>query len=460
MKRLTVIGGGPGGYEAAVYAAKCGAEVALVEKGNLGGTCLNVGCIPTKALLAVSDAWNAIQHAKSFGIGVSSPICDYSKAMSRKGEVVSALVKGVEYTVSKSGVRLVRGVGQLIDNRTVHVDLNEGGCEEIESDAIILATGSVPAVPDFLKPDGQTVITSDALLSLPQLPERIIIVGGGVIGCEIGQFLARMGSKVTIVEMLPQLLPTEDEAVSKALGRQFRRDGIQVHTGCGVSELNPEPDGVQVGLTNGSTLRAEKLLVCVGRRPYTAGLHPERAGIRLDKRGFIPVDKGMRTAAKGVYAIGDLVATPQLAHVAVKEGFVAVDNILGGDVYMQYHAVPRCIYTQPQVAAVGTTERALNERECVYRTGRFDFIANGKAKASGCTDGFAKVIVDKDDVLIGAAIVGEHTTEMLQVLTLAVDLGLTAKQVGNSMFPHPTMSEAIMEALHDVHGRSVHKIEP
>lgn len=456
--KLTVIGGGPGGYEAAVYAAKCGAQVTLVEKGNLGGTCLNVGCIPTKALLAVSDTLRTVQNAGNFGIAVPSSTCDYTAAVARKEQVVAALVSGVEYTVSKNGVRLIRGVGHLINNRTVNVDLNEGGCEALESDAILLATGSVPAVPDFIRPNGQSIITSNELLSLSRAPDSIIIVGGGVIGCEIGQFLARMGSKVTIVELLPQLLPTEDEDVAKALNRQFRRDGIKVRVGCGISSVSTEPNGVQAVLADGSTLVAEMLLVAVGRRPYTEGLHPERAGIRLDKRGFIPVDKGMRTAAKGVYAIGDLVATPQLAHLAAKEGFVAVGNILAADEYMKYTAVPRCVYTEPQVAAVGITERELSAQSRPYQTGRFDFVANGKAKAAGSTDGFVKVIVDENDVLVGASIIGAHATEMLQVLTLAIDLGLTAKQVGNSIFPHPTMSEAIMEALHDVHGRSVHKV--
>lgn len=456
--KLTVIGAGPGGYEAAIYAAKQCTEVTLVEQNKVGGTCLNLGCIPTKSLLAASEALHTALGAKTFGIAAEGVTADYAAVAARKDTVVATLVKGVEHTLKANGVTLLQGRGQLVGSGAVQVTAADGTTQTLESDNILLATGSQPAVPGFLQPDGSTVVTSDEVLGFTSAPTSIIIVGGGVIGCEIGQFLARMGTAVTLVELLPHLLPFEDEDTAKALERQFRREKIKTLCGKGITGVEKTADGVAATLDDGTVLHAEKMLVAVGRKPFTQGLGLEAAGLATDEKGCVPVNGGMQTAAAGIYAIGDIVNTPQLAHVASKEGFCAVDNMLGKPTQMNYAAVPRCVYTSPEVAAVGETEYALQQKGIAYKTGRFDFIANGKAKAAGKTEGFCKVIASEADVLLGAAIVGAHATDMLGILTLAVSKGLTAAEVGDVIFPHPTMSEGIMEALHDVHGMSIHKV--
>lgn len=455
--KITVIGAGPGGYEAAIYAAKKGAQVTLIEKGKVGGTCLNMGCIPTKALLASGDALYEVEKAKDFGIlteGVPAP--DQQAIIARKDKVVSALVKGVEQLLDANGVALLRGTARIQGPGRVTVQ-TETGPENVDADAIILATGSVPAVPGFIPYDGKGVITSDEFLSLDKMPAALVIVGGGVIGCEMGQYAARMGGKVTIVEMLPHLLPQEDEDTAAALERRFRRDKIKVMAGVGIAEVQQTEGGVRAVLADGTALDADMLLVSTGRRPYTEGLGLQEAGIKTDEKGFVPVDGTMQTAVPGIYAIGDIVPTPQLAHVAAKEGFVAVDNILGNKKEMDYRAVPRCVYTAPEVAAVGSTEMELTAQGRAYKAGRFDNIALGKAKAAGKTEGFVKVLTDAQDIVVGAAIVGAHATDMLQLLTTAVQLRLTAAELGGCIFPHPTMSEGVMEALHDLHGESIHK---
>lgn len=448
---IIIIGGGPGGYESAIYASKHGAQVTLVERCEVGGTCLNVGCIPTKALLASGQVLETIRNADSYGVtagGESKLVLD--KIMKRKNRIVNGLTKGVEYSLSTNNVKLVRGHGSIINSRTVQVDLNGGGVITLSGDAIVLATGSSPAVPSSITPDGDKIVTSNEILSLDHALDSIVILGGGVIGCEIGQFLAALGTKVTIVEMLPRLIPSEDEIVSKALERQMRRDKIKIHRGKMLTDVTVSEQGVNITLSDELQISAQRLLLAIGRRPYTENLGLEKIGLTLDSRGFIPVNKSMETVVSGVFAIGDVISSPQLAHVASKEGFVAIDNILGKQSYMRYNAVPRCVYTEPEVAAVGMTERELLEKGTNYRKGQFNFVANGKAKASGRTDGFVQVLADVDNVLVGACIVGAHATEMLQVLTLAVDMELTADRVGSSIFPHPTMSEGIMEALRNM----------
>lgn len=458
--KLTVIGGGPGGYESAIYAAKKGAEVTLVEKKDVGGTCLNVGCIPTKALLASSNAMQTIRKAYDYGIRTSNEtVVDYASVVARKNRVVTGVVKGVRQTLAANGVRLIEGTGYLKDTKTVTVTLNTGGEENLISDAILLATGATATVPSFLDVDEERVLTSTGVLGLQQNPSSLTILGGGIIGCEIGQFLARMGTKVTIVEMMPRLLSTEDEDVSAAIERQFRRDKIKVLCGKRITNVVKTAQGVQMQLEDGGVLESEALMVSVGRKPCTAGLGLEKVGVQTGEKGFVVVDGSMATTAKGIYAIGDIVSSPQLAHVASKEGFCAVDAMLGESCEsMDYKAVPRCVYTHPEVACVGRTEEELRQLDIPFQKGTFAFASSGKAKADGKTDGFVKVLTDEEDVVCGAALVGGHATEMLSVLTLAVSAGMTARQVGDIIFPHPTMSEAIKEALHDIHSMSIHNL--
>jgi dihydrolipoamide dehydrogenase len=453
--KILIIGAGPGGYEAALYAAKRGADVTLVEQNRLGGTCLNAGCIPTKSLLASTDALYAVEQAGNFGISAAVNGRDFAAVYARKDKVVSGLVSGIDYLMNAAKVHVVYGRGVLVDSSTVRVQKDE---ELFTADSIILATGSVPSVPEVFIHDSEFVLNSDEVLSLTDAPSSIIIVGGGVIGCEIGQFLRRMGSDVVIIEMMPHLLPLEDSDCAKVLERRFRRERIQFVCGKGVKTVEKTASSVRVVLEDGSSYEAQKALVATGRSPATKGIGLETAGITADKRGYIPVDDFMRTSVPGIYAIGDIVATPQLAHVAAKEGLTAVDHIFGDAHAMSYNAVPRCVYTDPEVACVGLTEDDAQKNGVTYSAGRFDFIALGKAKTSGKTDGFVKILVDEHDVVLGASITGAHATELIQTLTLAVELRLTSAQIGGCIFPHPTMSEAIMEAAHNAH--SAHHSNP
>ena len=454
--KITVIGAGPGGYETAFYAAKKGAEVVLIEKDKLGGTCLNRGCIPTKAFLASYDTLEAVKNAKEYGIQVSGDVAvDYPAVVARKNKVMDILIKGIATTAKKLGVTVMEGTGSLVDKNTVKVTKADGSEELVTTDYIVLATGSVPVAPPVFKVDRKRVVTSDEILDFQEAPESLILVGGGVIGCEIGQFLAGMGTKVTVVEALPRILAPMDEDVSKQLAKQFKREKIKVITGDGISEVNPSEDHVDVTLASGKTLSAAYVLVAIGRAPNLKGLNLEAAGVEMAERGRVAVDATMKTNVDNIYAIGDIVPTAMLAHVATKEGFVAIDNIMGTHKEMKYHAVPGCVFTTPEIANVGTMEWQLQKEGKAagtdYKTGSFELRALGKAQASGHLAGFVKVIVDANDVLIGAEIVGDRAADMLQVLTTAISLGLTAEQVADSIFPHPTMCEGIMEALHNIH---------
>lgn len=460
--KITVIGGGPGGYEAAIYAAKKGAEVVLVEKDSVGGTCLNRGCIPTKAFLASYDTLETVEKAESFGIKVSGEAeVDYPAILARKNKVMGSLVKGIQFLLKKNGVTLIEGFGSLVDKNTVKVAKSDGTEETFNTDYVILATGSVPIAPPVFKYDGKRVITSDEILDFDQAPKSLILVGGGVIGCEIGQFLAAMGTEVTVVEALPRLLATMDEDVSKQLQRQFKKDKIKVVCGDGIAEVNPADDHVDVTLSSGKSLSADYVLVAIGRAPFTKGAGLENAGVEMAERGRVAVNEYLQTNVENIYAIGDIINTPFLAHVASKEGCIAVDNIMGAKKAATYHAVPGCVFTNPEIATVGKMEFQLQndgkEAGKDYKTGTFEFKGLGKAQASGHITGFVKVIADADDTLIGAEIVGARASDMLQILTTAIQLKLKVEDVADSIFPHPTMCEAIMEALHDVHGMSVHK---
>ncbi|MCT8976359.1 dihydrolipoyl dehydrogenase [Clostridium sp. CX1] len=458
--KIVVVGGGPGGYVAALKAAMLGAEVTVVEKGKVGGTCLNVGCIPTKALLACSDVLNHVREAKKFGITIEGDIsADFATIVERKEKVVTQLVKGIEYLFESRGVKLVRGLGRLVSNKEVEVTKEDGTKESIPADKIILATGSVPVVPRFLPYDGKNVMTSDEILNLKEQPKSVIVVGGGVIGCEIGQFLHRLGTEVKIVEMLPQLLPLEDEDTAKILQRSFKQEKIKFFVGDGISTVEVGEDKVVATLASGKKVEAEKMLVAIGRRAYTEGLGLEELGMQMD-RGKVIVNECLETNVEGVYAIGDLTISPDLAHVASRQGIVAVENaVLGKNKKVSYKAIPGCVFTEPEVASVGMKEKQAKDAGINYKVGKFDFRGLGKAQAMGKIQGFVKVITDEKDVIIGAAIIGERAADMLGELTVACELGLTAEQVGEVIHPHPTLCEGIMEALHDVHKQCVHSVD-
>lgn len=457
--KVLVIGAGPGGYQAAILAAKLGADVTIIEKDTPGGTCLNRGCIPTKALLATAEALSTTENAEAFGLMVSGTVtADFAATIQRKDKIVKGLVKGIEFLFDTNKVTLIKGMGKLIDAHQVEVLKEDGSREILEADKIILATGSVPMVPAFFNHDGQKVITSDEVLKLTAAPKSLIVAGGGVIGCEIGQWLKRMGTQVTVVEMADQLLPHEDEGTAKELLRQFKKDKIKVLTGSAITGVDVTGSEVTVSLANGTTLSGEMLLVALGRRSLLDSLNVREIGIKTDDQDRIVVNDQMETSVNNIYAVGDLVDSPQLAHMAAREGLIAAQHAVKNSAKkISYKAVPRCVYTDPEVASVGLTEKECLARGISYRVGRFDFRALGKARTIEKIQGFVKIIVDDQDVIIGAVVVGAHGTELLAELTLAVQLGLTAEMLGDSIHPHPTLSEAIMEAAHDVHGVCIHK---
>ncbi|GAA0710455.1 dihydrolipoyl dehydrogenase [Paraclostridium ghonii] len=455
--KVAVIGGGPGGYVAAIKASMFGADVTVIEKRKVGGTCLNAGCIPTKALLASSSVLSSIKDAKDFGININGEVeANFDDIMSRKNKIVNQLISGIEFLLEKRGIKLVNGFGKLIDKNKIEVNKEDGSKEIVEADKIILANGSQPVILPIFPYDGDKIITSDEALNLKEAPKSLLIVGGGVIGCEFGQFFRKLGTEVTIVEMFDQLLPLEDKDVAKQLHRQFKKDKIKVMTGIRIEKCEIVDNQVVATLSNGKEVRSEKALLSIGRKPYLDNSGVEDIGIQLE-RGKVVVNQNLETNIEGIYAIGDLINTPFLAHVASKEGLTAAQNaVCGNSKTINYAAVPRCVYTEPEVAGVGKTEKELQEKGIEYNTGQFDFRALGKAQAIGHFQGFIKILADKNDKIIGASIVGPHATDLLTELSLAVHLGLTVEEVGDVIHAHPTLSEGIMEALHDVHGECVH----
>lgn len=457
--KIIIIGGGPGGYVAAIKAAMNGEDVTVIEKSALGGTCLNAGCIPTKVLLASTEVLSQIENAGEFGLSVENNIeINFNEIMSRKDRIVNQLVSGIEFLFKKKGVKYIKGIGSLIDKNTVKVKKDDGSSEILHCDRLILATGSVPVIPKLFPYDGVKVITSDELLNIKELPASIIIVGGGPIGCEIGQFFRKLGTEITIVEMQSHIIPLEDEDVSKQLTRSFKMDKIKVITNDAITKVDVEGNSVAAELSSGKLIKSELMLVSVGRKPYFQELGLESAGIKIEK-GKICVNDGMETNIPGIFAIGDLVDSPALAHVAEKEGIVAVENALRKNKKISYKAVPSCVFTDPEIASVGLNEKTAKEKGIEYKIGRFDFRSLGKAQAIGKIQGFVKILADSKNSIIGASIVGPHATDMIGQLILAVQYNLNIDYLSDIIYPHPTLSEAVMEAVHSVNNESIHSVK-
>lgn len=446
---IAIIGGGPGGYIAALEAAKLGAQTTIIEKAELGGTCLQAGCIPTKAYLHSTDLLELSEHGSIFGIhGMSSSEPAFGDIVERKNQIVKKLTQGIEGMMKRGKIEVLRGIGTLQSENEISVELNDGQNTKVTADVIIIATGSTPVIPSFINYDGKQVVTSTEILSIKELPKSLVIVGGGVIGCELGQFFSRLGTKVSIVEMMPRILPNEDKEVVQVLSRKLKKEGLDIYTGIGIEKVEKNSEGAISYLSDGTILKSEMILVSIGRRPLTEGLWGEDLKIDTDK-GKIITDEFMRTSISNIYAIGDIVMSPDLAHVASKEGIIAVKHALGlAKGGATYHAVPRCVYTDPQIGSVGMTEAECIENKLNYKIGKFRFGALGKAIAIDKTDGFVKIIADENRKIIGASIVGEQATELIMVLTLGIELGLTIDQMDQAMYAHPSLGEAIMEALH------------
>ena len=456
---VAIIGSGPGGYVAAIRAGIVGLSTALVEKDPvLGGTCLHRGCIPTKALLHTAELFDEIRGAKEHGINVQGASLDIAQVHTRKQAVVDKLAKGVAFLCKKRKVEVFTGLGSFVDANTIRV----AGASETSFRArhVIIATGSTPSHLPHMKPDGKSIIDSDMILQPGPVPKSLAVIGSGAVGTEFASVFASFGSQVHLIELLPRLLPIEDDECSQQLERALKARGIQCHAGTEVTEAKLAPNGVVLTLRKDgttSTLEVEKVLVATGRRPVLEGLGQDTIGVAMNGR-FVAVDEYMRTNVPGVYAIGDVVATPALAHVASHEGVIAVDHIAGKPVHpIDYLAVPNCTYSHPEVASVGLTERAAREKGFDVRVGKFPFSATSKAPILGDTAGFVKIVAEKRyDEVLGVHIIGPRATELIAEAVLGKRLEATVESIRHTVHAHPTLAEAMMEAAHAVYGETIH----
>ena len=458
-KHIVIVGAGPGGYVAAIRAAQLGARVTIVENQALGGVCLNWGCIPSKALLSVIDLREKLNKAEDFGISLAGPTgFNPAQMVARKNRVVTGLVKGIATLFKGWGITHIQGTGSLQNEQTVHVQKSDDTSVSIQGDAIILATGSSwPNLPLF-PIDGNSVITSKEALDIPRIPERLLIVGGGVEGCEFASLYAGLGSKVTIVEMMSRLLPLEDEEVSTLIERELKKRKVQLHLGVKVEKFTRSEAATQALLDSGVLVETDMTIVSVGRRFNTSGLGLERLGIKLGERGEITVNERLETNVAGVYAIGDVVGKAMLAHVASAQGKIAVENILGGNQVIDYGVIPAGIFTLPEVGRVGLTEQEVRTNGIEPKVGRFRYAGLGKTHAIGDTIGFAKVVAHPEtDVVLGAHLVGAHAADLVHEAAMAMQMNTTSRKMAEMIHAHPTHAEALMEAAEDVHGFAIHQ---
>lgn len=457
---VIVIGAGPGGYVAAIRAAQLGFNTAVVERSELGGICLNWGCIPTKALLKSAQALHYAERGADYGFTAENVTPDLAAIVARSRGVSATMNKGVEYLFKKNKVTVIKGSGKVLAGKRVEVTPLEGAVEVHEADHIILATGSRPAELPFAPIDGEKIWCYYQALVPEALPKSLAVIGSGAIGSEFAFFYRSLGVDVTIIEFMDRVLPIEDDDTCAQISRSFRKMGIKVMVSSAVQKVDTSGDicRLTVQTKKGEEIvEAEKVLSAVGVRPNTENLGLEALGIELN-RGKVPVDKNYKTSVDGLYAIGDIIATPALAHVASSEAICCVEAIAGLDpVPVNYDNIPGCTYITPEVASVGMTERKAKELGIDYMVGKFPFTASGKATAAGARDGFVKLVVDvPTDKILGAHLMGDNVSEMIGGIVAARNLGITAKQLAGSMFPHPTMSEALMEAAAAVHNEAIH----
>jgi len=456
-KRVVVIGTGPGGYVAAIRAAQLGAEVIAIEKEFVGGVCLNVGCIPTKALLASAELLRRIKDAKSMGIEIKGISFDLEKIVARKEKVISTLRNGIEALFKSWGITLVKGEGRLNSEREVLVIKADGSQEKIQADAIIIAVGSRPAMPKIFPYDGEAVLNSSNLLSPDEIPESLLIVGAGAIGVEFATMYSTFGSKVSIVEMLPRLLPTADEEISQALARYFKRQGIDVYTGEAIKSMEVSGGEVIAHLSSGETIKARKALIAVGRTPNTENLGLEEVGVDKDERGFIKVDEYLRTSIPNIYAIGDAIGGILLAHKASYDGKVASENIFDAERQVNYKSIPSCVFTYPEVAWVGMTESQAREAGYDVVVEKFQYRALGKSHAIGEIEGFIKIVADsKYGEILGVHIIGHSATDLIAEAGLAISLEATLEDVAHTIHAHPTLPELFAEVCEAALGAAIH----
>ncbi|MGE3619340.1 MAG: dihydrolipoyl dehydrogenase [Acidimicrobiia bacterium] len=459
---VAIIGGGPGGYAAALYGASAGLNIAMVEANKLGGTCLNVGCIPAKELLETAATFLHVAEAKEYGVLVDQPTLDWSTSLERKQKIVDGLVGGLGSLLKSRKVTVLDGFGRLGPGRTVTVSGGSSGDVELTADAVVLATGSVPRTIPGFEVDGRLVMTSDELLSIPQIPPRATIIGGGVIGCEFASMLGDLGAQVTILEALPKILPGLDADVAQVVERSFRKRGIEIRTGVKVTGHTPGEQGTRIEVEGADPVDADVVVVAVGRRPYTDDLLIEGTGVVLSERGFVEVDATGRTGEPGVWAVGDVIATPALAHIGFAEGMLAIRDILGEDpAPIDYGKVPWCVYTRPEAAFAGYSEEGAREAGFDVVTQKSRYNHNGRAMIVNGNEGLVKVIAEKDPDggagrVLGVHMVGPWVTEQLGSGYLAVNWEATVEDLALLIQPHPTLSEVFGEAVIALTGRPLH----
>ncbi len=466
-KHIAFLGAGPGGYVAAIRAAQLGARVTVIERQALGGVCLNWGCIPSKALLSVIELGDKLKKSDDLGLVLAGPVrYDLARMVARKNKVVAGLVKGIATLFKAWNIDVVEGRGELLDARTITVAGSDGAQRMVAADAVVIATGSSWPQPTQFPIDGTAIITSKEALDLEVIPKRMVILGGGVEGCECATYFSGLGTVVTMVELQPRVLPLEDGDVSALMERELKKRSVEVKTGTTITLVDRTVDALRISLADETTVEADVLLISIGRGFQSQGIGLDRVGVALGRRGEILVDERMETNIPGVYAIGDVVGKAMLAHVASAQGKVAVENILGHTVRINYDVIPAGIFTLPEVGRVGLTEQQARERaeaegvsfEHGVKIGRFRYAALGKAQATGDITGFFKVIVDATTgKILGAHIVGAHAADLIHEAALAMQMGMTAAQAAGMVHAHPTLAEGLLEALEDVEGAAIHQ---
>lgn len=460
---LAVIGAGPGGYVCAIRAAQLGFKTALIDKrAELGGTCLNVGCIPSKALLHSTELYHALNtHGKSHGIQATKLALDVAGMMKNKDNVVAKLNGGVKQLVSKRDIAILQGTASLEGSGKIKI-AGESGTESITAKHIVIATGSIPTAIPALPFDGKNVVSSDQAIAFDSVPAKLVVVGGGAIGLELGSVWGRLGSEVTVIEFMPQIAPACDADIAKLLARALKKQGVTCETGTSVKGIETTADGIKVLAEKGDKkleFPADKVLVAVGRRPFTTGLGLEKVGIELDAKGRIAVDKHFKTSVEGIYAIGDVIEGPMLAHKAEDEGVALAEILAGKAGHVNYETIPAVIYTDPEVASVGIGEDFAKKQGLGVNVGKFAIAANGRAIASDATDGIAKVIAcAQTDRILGVQIMAAHASEIIGSAVTHMEYRGSAEDLARTVTAHPTISEALKEAALAVEKRAIHAL--
>ncbi len=460
--QAVVIGGGPGGYVCAIRLAQLGIKTACIEsRGSLGGTCLNVGCIPSKSLLNLSEEFHKVKNLSSKGIEVGKVKLDLSKMMKNKDKAVTILTKGVEFLFKKNKVTYFKGIGSFKSKNSILIKDEKNNETTIETEKIIIATGSIPASMPGVKFDEKIIVSSTGALKLEKVPKRMVVVGGGYIGLEMGSVWSRLGAEVHVIEFLDHITPGMDREISKEFMKILKKQGIKFHMQHKVEAVKKNKSGASISTVdkdgNKKNFECDVVLISVGRKPNTNGLNLEKIGLQLDEKKRVKTNKNFQTNIENIYALGDVISGPMLAHKAEDEGIAVAENIVGQSGHVNYDTIPGVVYTTPEVATIGKTEEQLNEKKVQYKVGKFSFMANSRAKAIDDTEGFVKILADaRTDKVLGAHLIGPHAGELIAEIGVAMEFGASSEDIARTCHAHPTFSEAVKEAALSVDKRAIH----